>query len=174
MRKMKNVPELKYYSKIKQGHLVDLNKHELREALKTFEGCTVSVTFKENKQMRSIELNNFLFGCVYRNALEGFRNLNPIYNSYTTTDIHYFFKDKFKDLLEWETKDFIDFETGEVLTIQKPTTRTSNFILVPYVESVIEFCKEFLNIPAKYFDSDHYKRTKEKYYAKQQKSLITP
>lgn len=163
---MKNVPELKYFSKVEQGRLTSLEKSKLREDLKAFEGKTVSVTFRENKPVRSIELNNFLWGCVYRNALEGFRNTDNRYNSFTTEDIHYFFKDKFGNLLEWKIQTFIDLETGEVKEIKRPTTVTSNFILVPYIEAVIDFCQTYFNIPSKYFDSDYYNRTKEKYYAK--------
>ena len=159
-------PQFTYFAKVKNGGLPALDKAKFKRELATFEGCTIRIRVDESKPIRSLEANNFLFGCVYRNALEGFKEVSTEYNGLSISDIHEYFKQKYSYLLPVKKTELVDIETGEIITIEKHTTKASNLLFVPYTEEVIRFCIEFLNIPSKFFDTDWYKETKQRYYAR--------
>lgn len=159
-------PQFTYFAKVKNGGLPAIDKDKFKRELSTFEGRQIRIRVDENKPIRSLEANNFLFGCVYRNALEGLKEVSHEYNNLSISDIHEFFKKKYHYLLPVEVKEIRDIETAELITIKRHTTKASNLLFVPYTEEVIKFCIEYLNIPSKFFDSDWYNKTKQKYYAR--------
>lgn len=154
--------KLTYKSKVYKGQLIEIDPLQLQSDLKQFEGLEVTQTIELSGTKRTTKANAYLFGVVYKNALEGLIESDNEYSVLNVNHIHKMMKKKFDYLIKTNTFDIVDIQTGEVLTVEEETTITSSKNFSKYVSAIIDFCVLWLNVPFGNFDTEFYKKLKDK------------
>lgn len=157
--------KLTYTGRVNEKGLLTLyNRGIFIDEMNTFRNCEVQLTVQKKGRLRSSKSNRFYWGCILTHAAAALIEIAPdLHSNIQTEDVHELFKQKFEYLLPKVQNQILDVETGDIVSIDRTTTKAKSFLFVPYLEACIQFCIEYLNIKASKFDSKEYKRLKLQY-----------
>lgn len=110
---------------------------ELSKELNWLPAGHFKITIEEKTNIRSPEQNNWYWSIL--NFLE-----KDTQTWYTADEWHEVFKSEFL-----KVEKFIPW-TDRVYTIQRSTTTLDKFEFTVYIQKIIEFCEQFLNIDRKF------------------------
>lgn len=131
--------KLTYLATVQDGKMIEFNRKRFEADLKQFEGKRIALDLYEAKKNRSNSQNAYYWSVVLPLAAQGLTDLG---NEGITVDLaHRFFKDRFIE----RDRDIVIPLTGEVFKT-KTTTDFSTTEMIGYIDSIIRFCAEFLNV----------------------------
>lgn len=121
--------------KIINGQIIPHDMMMFNTMLHGLEG-DFNLSFKKVKKRRSNQQNKYYWGVVIPIVTQGLMSLHGDYLS--PEDVHEFLKFRFN---------YKEIDTGvEVLTIGKQTSSLSTFEFAEYIDKIIIFADEYLNI----------------------------
>ena len=124
------------YANIKDGKLSLANRKRFEKDLTTFKDCAVELTIKR-KNTRSSPQNRYYWGIVVKEIEIRLKQLG---NDFDPDTVHEYLKDKFNQVE-------IIGEGGEVIDyIGESTTKMNKEQFSIYVDKIIEWANDFLNI----------------------------
>lgn len=126
-----------FTGKIQSSKLTLFNRAELDRWIASHKDCTVSLTIEVKKKKRSTEQNAYYWGVVVPLVRDG---LNDLGNEFSLEQTHEFLKKEFN------YKEIVNHNTGEIKTIPESTTDLSTFEFNEYKEKIQRFAVEFLGI----------------------------
>jgi len=114
------------------------NRNQLTEAIKSFEGKTITITIDKAKKKRSNPQNSFYYGVVIPIMRDALKEAGHIM---TNDDVHQLLKLKFlKETI------LTDENTGECIERIKSTTELSTTGFMEYILEIQQWCSEFFGI----------------------------
>src|SRR6476620_953775 len=129
---------LTYYSEVKAGKLVTLNRARLQRDLAPFEGTRVELTIKKAKKRRTLPQNRFYFDVVIPCLQMGFRETHGY--SWSKEAVHEFCKKEFNSL------ELHNEKTGEVVSFPQSTTTLSTIEWQEYILKIKAWAMEFFDM----------------------------
>jgi hypothetical protein len=132
---------LSYFGKIDDEGVMRLDhKSQFLNGCMNFKGKDIMLTLEEKKNRRTNQQNAYLWGIVYKVALDGFIELGN--EGLTVDDIHDFFKEKFLP----RDKVIVINSTGEVIPVAISTKALSSEGMRTYIEKIARWCATYLNL----------------------------
>lgn len=129
-------PELIYFGKVEPDGTIKLPSKKLRQDMKMFVGREIEVSIRRKRKRRSIQENNYYWGCIVAAFLAAFRDWDPE-TGWTAEMVHEYLKLKFLPLVrEWGQ--MIVPLTGEV--IDEPMTTRK--LTTMEAELYYEYCRK--------------------------------
>ena len=128
---------LEYSGKVTDGKLKLVHQERFKKELKTFEGCTVTLTVHKKKNKRSNAQNAYYWGVVVPLVQEGVRDMG---DKLTADQIHEMLK---RECLKGE---LINKNTGQVVNFARSTTGITTTEFMDFIEDIQRFAAEFLGI----------------------------
>ena len=132
--------KLTYYGTVNEGVLKLSDRKRFDNELRNFEGKRIELVVQRAVKKRSNEQNRYLWGVVYPCALQGFSDAG--HDGLVIEDVHDFFKNRFVN----EGIDITNEISGETIRIHRTTTNLSTNGMMEYIDKIIRFCAEFLNV----------------------------
>lgn len=114
------------------------NRNQLTEAIKSFEGNTITITLDKAKKKRSNPQNSFLWGCCYPIVQSCLKETG---NNFTIDNVHDLLKMKFL-----KESVLVNEETGECIERIKSTTELSTTDFCLYVSEIQKFTEEWFGV----------------------------
>lgn len=114
------------------------NRNQLTEAIKSFEGKTITITLDKLKKKRSNPQNAYYFGVIIPILKDALKEAG---HTMTNDDVHELLKLKFLK----ETV-LTDENTGECIERIKSTTELSTTGFMEYILEIQQWCSEFFGI----------------------------
>lgn len=118
------------YGTVSDGVLKLSHRKQFNEDLKQFEGLRVELVISRAKKTRTIQQNRYLFGVVYRCALDGF--IDAGHEGVSIEHMHELFKERHLS----KGKELILPDTGEIVTVAKSTTELDTIEMNHYIEMI--------------------------------------
>lgn len=110
----------------------------LLERLRSLPDGDYSITIAPNRRMRSTQQNAYLWGVVYPAVLFGLQDAG--WEIIDEEQVHEYCKQAFA------TREVINKDTGEVLSLPSSTARMQTAEFNVYVDKIKAFALEYLNI----------------------------
>lgn len=129
--------KIEFVSKYENGAIVR-NRKTLLDALKSFEGVDIVITIQKEKKQRSNQQSRYYWGCVIPLIQSGMKDATG--DTYSKEEVHLFLKSQFN------YKEIVNENNGEVLRIPKSTTENSTTDMEAYHELIKRFAFDFLNV----------------------------
>ena len=108
--------------------------------LKQFAGKSVKVTVEKWKKQRSLNQNNYYWGCVLSCVIDGMVGVGYPRSVLSTILVHDFLKAKFVN------KEVVNEQTGEVISMIGSTSELSTTNMIDYIDDIKIWASEFLGI----------------------------
>ena len=122
---------------VQNGNLKQ-NRTLIKNAIESFEGKDIMITFEKPKRKRSNPQNNYLWGILYpitQNAIK-----NEWGEIWSIEKVHDFYK------IQFNVIEKVNEETGQVIKLPKSTTENTTIQQEEYHLQIREFLKEWFNI----------------------------
>ena len=131
--------KLTYFGQVESGQLKLSNRKQFDKDLTQYEGKRVQIELSRAVKKRSTSQNAYYWAVVIPIAKQGLEDAG---NQGLTDDlVHDFFKAKYLERI----RDIVIPKTGEVFQA-KTTTDLTTTEMMTYIESIAQFCAEFLNV----------------------------
>lgn len=114
------------------------NRNLVLDAIKTFEGCDVVLTFQKPKKRRSLNQNNYYWGVLIPLSQQAIKTEWGEFWSKEKT--HEFYK------LHFNFVERINQDTGEIIKVSKSTTENTTSHQEDYHTQIRQFLKEWFNV----------------------------
>lgn len=138
------MPALTAYGEVKGGKLILSNRKRFETDLSKFKDCAVELTIRK-KNRRSNVANRYLWGVVYKEIEV---RLNELGNDVNSEVVHEWCKGKFNPVP-------IIGIGGEMLDTKGGSTAEMNaFEFSEYIEKIIRFAAEYLEVCIPYPNTD--------------------
>lgn len=124
-------------SKVQNGTL-KTNRKFIAEAIKTFEGQEIIITFEKRKKKRSNQQNAFYFGIVIGIMQLAFKETWGEF--YSANEVHEALKSKYC------FREQINENTGEIISIPMSTTNFTTIEWEEYIDKIRKFAMEWFNV----------------------------
>lgn len=124
---------------VQNGNLKQ-NRTLIKNAIESFEGKDIMITFEKPKRKRSNSQNNYLWGILYpitQNAIK-----NEWGEIWSIEKVHDFYK------IQFNVIEKVNEETGQVIKLPKSTTENTTIQQEEYHLQIREFLKEWFNVTA--------------------------
>lgn len=108
--------------------------------LKLFSGQTIQISFKKFRRSRSTKQNAYYHSCLIPAVIDGLVDAGYERYKLNSETVHEFLKDKFLK------EEITSQETGEIIAIPRSTASLSTIEFATYVDDIIRWSAEFLNI----------------------------
>lgn len=124
-------------SQVTNGKLTR-NRNQLTEAIKSFEGKTITISIEKTKNKRSNPQNSYYFGIVIPILKDALKEAGY---TMTNDNVHELLKLKFlKETI------LTDENTGECIERIKSTTELSTTGFMEYILQIQQWCSEFFAV----------------------------
>ena len=124
---------------VQNGNLKQ-NRTLIKNAIESFEGKDIMITFEKPKRKRSNSQNNYLWGILYpitQNAIK-----NEWGEIWSIEKVHDFYK------IQFNVIEKVNQETGQIIKLPKSTTENTTIQQEEYHLQIREFLKEWFNVAA--------------------------
>ena len=124
---------------VQNGNLKQ-NRTLIKNAIESFEGKDIMITFEKPKRKRSNSQNSYLWGILYpitQNAIK-----NEWGEIWSIEKVHDFYK------IQFNVIEKVNEETGQVIKLPKSTTENTTIQQEEYHLQIREFLKEWFNVTA--------------------------
>jgi hypothetical protein len=115
-------------------------KQYFNDFMKQFAGKSVKVTVEKWKKQRSLNQNNYYWGCVLPCVIDGMVGVGYPRSVLSTILVHDFLKAKFVK------KEVVNKQTGEVISMIGSTSELSTTNMIDYIDDIKTWASEFLGI----------------------------
>lgn len=115
-------------------------KQYFNDFLKQFAGKSVKVTVEKWKKQRSLNQNNYYWGCVLPFVIDGMVGVGYPKSELSTILVHDFLKAKFVK------KEVVNEQTGEVISMIGSTSALTTTDMMDYIDDIKKWASEFLGI----------------------------
>ena len=123
-----------------QNGLLNRNRNLIMDAIKSFEGKEVLITFEKPKKKRTNPQNSYLWSVLYPITQEAIKNeWGEIWN---IEKVHEFYK------IQFNVIEKINEDTGQIIKLPKSTTENTTTQQEEYHLQIREFLQEWFNITA--------------------------
>jgi len=123
-----------------QNGLLNRNRNLIMDAIKSFEGKEVLITFEKPKKKRTNSQNSYLWSVLYPITQEAIKNeWGEIWN---IEKIHEFYK------IQFNVIEKVNEDTGQIIKLPKSTTENTTTQQEEYHLQIREFLQEWFNITA--------------------------
>jgi len=120
------------------NNLFKRNRNLILDAIQSFNGQEVVVTFEKSKKKRSNNQNAYLWSVLYPITQQAIKN--EWGEVWSIDKVHEFYK------LHFNYTEKVNEETGEVLKIPKSTTENTTTQQEEYHLQIRQFLKEWFNV----------------------------
>jgi hypothetical protein len=123
-----------------QNGLLKRNRNLILDAINSFEGKEILITFEKPKKKRSNPQNSYLWSVLYPITQNAIKNeWGEIWN---IEKVHEFYK------IQFNVIEKVNEETGQIIKLPKSTTENTTTQQEEYHLQIREFLKEWFNINA--------------------------
>lgn len=131
-----NDPELAYYGNVEPDGTIKLPSKKLRQEVRVFSGQDIEVRIRRKRKRRSVQENNYYWGCIVAAFLTAFRDFDPEMG-WTADMVHEELKRRFLPRVrEWGQT---VLPTGEI--VDEPMTTTK--LTTVEAEDYYEHCRKW-------------------------------
>jgi len=116
------------------------SKRAFDNDLKLFSGMDIEISFKKWRKSRTNKQSNYYWGCVITSVIDGLVDAGYERYKLNSETVHEFLKEKFLK------EEITSKETGEIIYIPRSTASLSTVEFATYVDDIIRWSAEFLNI----------------------------
>ena len=123
-----------------QNGILKRNRNLILDAINSFEGKEILITFEKPKKKRSNSQNSYLWSVLYpitQNAIK-----NEWAEIWNIEKVHEFYK------IQFNVIEKVNEETGQVIKLPKSTTENTTIQQEEYHLQIREFLQEWFNIDA--------------------------
>lgn len=129
-------PELTYFGKVEPDGTIKLPSKKLRQEVRMFAGQNIEVRIRRKRKRRSVQENNYYWGCIVVAFLAAFRDFDPEMG-WTAEMVHEELKRRFLPRVrEWGQT---VLPTGEI--VDEPMTTTK--LTTVEAEDYYEHCRKW-------------------------------
>ena len=129
-------PDMTYYGKTRAGKIILPSDKIRKQVAAVFPDCDIEVTFRRKRKRRSIQENNYYWGCIVAAFLAAFRDFDPEMG-WTAEMVHEELKRRFLPRVrEWGQT---ILPTGEI--VDEPMTTTK--LTTVEAEDYYEHCRKW-------------------------------
>lgn len=114
------------------------NLRTISEFFRTASNGSYMLTITKQRRGRTLNQNDWLWGCVYPILLDGLLDAGWEFTS--VEQVHEFFK---KQMAQDKV---VNYSTGEIVEIPRSTATMDTQQFSMYIESLREYAEEFLNV----------------------------
>jgi hypothetical protein len=137
-------PELIYLGEVTESGEIRLPKRMRADLLKVFAGKNIEVKVRRKRSRRSLQANNYYWGCVVSPILYQFRQWDPE-TGWTLEMVHAILKEKFlPKVREWSG--VVVPETGEYIPEPLTTTKLTKSEFSDYTTLCAKYAAQDLGI----------------------------
>lgn len=122
------------------------NLRTINEFFRTASNGSYMLTITKQRRGRTLNQNDWLWGCVYPILLDGLLDAGWEFTS--VEQVHEFFK----KLMAQDR--VVNYETGEIVEIPKSTATMDTQQFSTYIDKLREYAEEFLNVTIPSPDKD--------------------
>jgi len=123
-----------------QNGLLKRNRTLITDAIKSFEGKEILITFEKPKNKRSNSQNSYLWAVLYPITQQAIKNeWGEIWN---IEKVHEFYK------IQFNVIEKVNEDTGQIIKLPKSTTENTTTQQEEYHLQIREFLQEWFNITA--------------------------
>lgn len=123
-----------------QNGLLKRNRTLITDAIKSFEGKEILITFEKPKNKRSNLQNSYLWAVLYPITQQAIKNeWGEVWN---IEKVHEFYK------MQFNLTEKINQETGQIIKLPKSTTENTTTQQEEYHLQIREFLQEWFNVTA--------------------------
>jgi len=123
-----------------QNGLLKRNRNLIMDAIKSFEGKEVLITFDKPKKKRTNPQNSYLWSVLYPITQEAIKN--EWCEVWSIEKVHEFYK------IQFNVIEKINEDTGQIIRLPKSTTENTTIQQEEYHLQIREFLQEWFNITA--------------------------
>lgn len=129
-------PEFTYFGRVNERGEIELPGKKIRRELRLLSGTLIEVRFRRKRKRRSVQENNYYWGCIVQSLVEAFREWDAEMG-WTAEMVHEYLKQRFLPLVrEWSQT---ITPHGEV--IDEPLTTTK--LTTVEAETYYEMCRKW-------------------------------
>lgn len=114
------------------------NLRTIREFFRTASNGSYMLTITKQRRGRTLNQNDWLWGCVYPILLDGLLDAGWEFTS--VEQVHEFFK---KQMAQDKV---VNYSTGEIVEIPRSTATMDTQQFSMYIDALREYAEEFLNV----------------------------
>lgn len=123
-----------------QNGLLKRNRTLITDAIKSFEGKEILITFEKPKKKRSNPQNSYLWAVLYPITQQAIKNeWGEVWN---IEKVHEFYK------IQFNVTEKVNEDTGQIIKLPKSTTENTTTQQEEYHLQIREFLKEWFNVIA--------------------------
>jgi hypothetical protein len=123
-----------------QNGLLKRNRTLITDAIKSFEGKEILITFEKPKNKRSNPQNSYLWAVLYPITQQAIKNeWGEVWN---IEKVHEFYK------IQFNVIERVNEDTGQIIKLPKSTTENTTTQQEEYHLQIREFLQEWFNITA--------------------------